>query len=273
VTGTQSPPVDVRALAIRFADLWAVDPHQMVEEIYTPDLAMQSMAKPAPPIRGAHQLHALEDRLAELIPEHRHELVRVLLDGQRAFLETTVVGPTTHEYAQAAVWWTLDGAGKVNDEIGWFDWEHRTTNSIQSRGTVPPDDRRPRGAKAYEQLVRDAVRRWADDPAELVAACTPGCVVDLVGRTSWHGPDAVANAVHAARAAAPGAIVDVLRVLGDGGVAAALVQISAGDRTTRGTVVLTLDADDRITSVRLYVDWSRAGRRDTSTDQRKDQGA
>ena len=56
----------------------------------------------------------------------------------------------------------------------------------------------------------------------------------------------------------PDAIVDVRRVLGEGAVFAALVQITSGGRTTRGTVVLTLDRDDRATSVRVYVDWPRS---------------
>ena len=35
---------DVHTLAIRFADLWAVDHHQMVDEIYAPTIHMESMA-------------------------------------------------------------------------------------------------------------------------------------------------------------------------------------------------------------------------------------
>jgi hypothetical protein len=50
--------VDVRAVAIRFADLWAVDPHQMVEEIYADDIEMENMANPAKVILGSAQLHA-----------------------------------------------------------------------------------------------------------------------------------------------------------------------------------------------------------------------
>lgn len=250
--------VDVRAHAIRFADLWAVDPHQMVDEIYTPSITMHSMAKPGPSINGAAELHALEDRLATLIPEHRHELVRVLVAGTHAFLETTVVAPVTREYAQAAVWWTLDSTGKVSDEIGWFDWDHRTTDSRNSRGTVPPDDRRPRGHDTYELIARQAARRWTQDPNGLADACADGCVVDLIGRRSWHGPHAVEQASAAASLTAPNPSVDVLRVLGEGAVLAALIQVTSHGRTTRGTVVLTLGPDDRVTSVRAYIDWTRA---------------
>jgi hypothetical protein len=256
---------DVRALAIRFADLWAVDPHQMVEEIYAADIRMESMAKPAPPIRGADELHAVEDRLAELIPEHRHELVRVLVDGDRAFLETTIVAPLTNEYAQAALWWTLADDGKVGDEIGWFDWDHRCADSRRSRGHVLPHGARSRERGEYEQLIREAARAWCDDPRALTGRCAPGCSVDLVGRASWTGEGAVADAIDAAVRAAPEAVVEVLEVLGDGCAVAALVTIATGGRTTRGSIVLTLDPDGSATSVRAYVDWNRAISRTTTT--------
>ena len=55
----------------------------------------------------------VEDRLAAMIPEHRHELVRVIVDRDMACLETTIVSPTTHEYAPACVWWWLDDSGKL----------------------------------------------------------------------------------------------------------------------------------------------------------------
>ena len=102
---------DILKLAVRFADLWAVDPHQMADEIYAPSIHMESMAGPTV-IDGIGMLHELEDRLAALIPGHRHELVRVLVAPPAAFLETTVVGPATGEYAQASLWWLVgDPAG------------------------------------------------------------------------------------------------------------------------------------------------------------------
>ena len=105
---------DVHALAIRFADLWAVDHHQMVDEIYAPTIHMESMARLASaPVEGSEQLHALEDRLAALIPQHRHELVRVIAGQRTTCLETMVVGPTTGEYAPACVWWWIGEHGQV----------------------------------------------------------------------------------------------------------------------------------------------------------------
>src|SRR3954463_150990 len=91
-----------------------------------------------PPIETGAELHALEDRLAAMIPEHRHELVRVIAAGRHACLETTVVSPTTGEYAPACVWWWMDRRGQVAEEVGFFDWTRRTMDSRRSHGFVPP---------------------------------------------------------------------------------------------------------------------------------------
>jgi len=44
----------------------------------------------------------------------------------------------------------------------------------------------------------------------------------------------------------------------EGGVIAVLVRLRSHGLSTRGTIVVTLDGDDHIVGVRLYVDWSRA---------------
>ena len=45
---------DLHGLAIRFADLWAVNHHQMVDEIYAPTIHMESMARLASaPVEGS----------------------------------------------------------------------------------------------------------------------------------------------------------------------------------------------------------------------------
>ena len=189
---------DILKLAVRFADLWAVDPHQMADEIYAPSIHMESMAGPTV-IDGIGMLHELEDRLAALIPGHRHELVRVLVAPPAAFLETTVVGPATGEYAQAALWWLVgDPAGpgslsQVADEIGWFQWAHRNTDSVASRGTVPPGDRRCRGgADWYERLVTEAAAALGADAAAAARRYLSADVVAThVGHAEVHGLDAV----------------------------------------------------------------------------------
>lgn len=257
--GTQR--ADILKLAIRFADLWAVDPHQMADETYAPSIHMESMAGPTV-IDGIGMLHELEDRLAALIPGHRHELVRVLVDPPAAFLETTVVGPATGEYAQAALWWLVGGpAGselsQVVDEVGWFQWAHRKADAVASRGTVAPDDRRSRGsADWYAGMVREAAAAFDADAADAAARYLSADVVTThVGHGEMYGLGAVLDGLRRFSAATPRWRAEVSRVIGDGAVAAVLFSLGNGRTRTRGTLVATMDAADTVKSVRLYLDW------------------
>ena len=259
---------DVRALAIRFADLWAVDPHQMVEEIYASDIVMENMANPARVILGSAQLHAVEDELSARIPEHRHELIRVIVDqgagGDVACLETTIVAPLTHEYGPACVWWWIDGTGKVAAEVGWFDWADRSTDSARSHGTVPPNQANggaTRDGARYRRVADEYARCWADDPlgagVEMFAA---DCTFGHVGRGERRGIPALVDSRRALLDELPvaGRSMEVQRVIGEGSCLAMLVTIGDTARFTRGTIVLSLDDDDRIISERTYCDWAKA---------------
>lgn len=220
--------------AIRFADLWATDHHQMVDEIYSPTIHMESMCHlDRRPIETGKDLHQLEDRLAAMIPEHRHELVRVIADDWHACLETTVASPTTVEYAPACLWWWMDRDGLVADEVGFFDWERRTGNSRRSHGTVPPNDGRRRRSAVVDALV-DAL-----ETGDLSKHLAPGCTVEDVGV----GPCELALEP-----------VEVVETVVGGAVFAALVVGRGANRIWRGTVVLTVDADDAVVSVRQYRD-------------------
>jgi predicted SnoaL-like aldol condensation-catalyzing enzyme len=251
-------------LAVRFADLWAVDPHQMADETYAPSIHMESMAG-LTVIDGIGMLHELEDRLARMIPAHRHELVRVLVDPPAAFLETTVVGPATGEYAQAALWWLVgdpalsDRPGQVVDEVGWFQWADRKADSVASRGTVRPDDGRSRGAADwYERLVTEAAAAFDADAAAAASHYLSADVVAThVGHVETHGLDAVLDAIARFLAAGPEWSVEVSRVIGDGAVVAVLFKLGNDRSQTRGTLVATLGAADAVQSIRLYLDWDR----------------
>ena len=254
---------DILKLAIRFADLWAVDPHQMADETYAPSVHMESMAGPTV-IDGIGMLHELEDRLVAMIPRHRHELVRVLVDPPAAFLETTVVGPVTGEYAQAALWWLVGGPGgpgpsQVAEEVGWFQWAHRNADSVASRGTVLPDDRRWRGGTGwYERLVREAAAAFdADAAAAATRYLSADVVATHVGHAEIHGLEAVLDVLHRFSAAGCRWRTEVSRVIGDGAVVAVLFHLGDDRTRTRGTLVATLDAADAVQSVRLYLDWDR----------------
>jgi SnoaL-like protein len=256
--------IDVRAVAIRFADLWAVDPHQMVDEIYAEDIEMENMANPARVVLGSAQLHAVEDRLAEMIPEHRHELIRVIVGEAMACLETTVVAPTTHEYAPACVWWWLDETGKVAAETGWFDWADRSADPMRSHGTVPPSRRAGAAARDpswYTTVAEDYVHTWSHDPVgSALEMFAPGCTFGHVGRNESRGIDALERARRQflEELPMPGRLMELHRVVGEGPALAMLITIGDATRFTRGAVVLTFDSDDLIVSERTYCDWSKA---------------
>ena len=255
---------DVRALAIRFADLWAVDPHQMVDEIYADDIVMENMANPARLILGSSHLHTVEDELAARIPEHRHELIRVIVGDDIACLETTIVAPLTHEYAPACVWWWIDGTGKVVAEVGWFDWADRSCDSARSHGTVPPNRSR-RGAahddSFYTRVADEYALCWSTDPlgcgVEMFAA---DCTFGHVGRSERRGIDALVDSRRESldELALADRSMEVQRVVGEGSCVAMLVVVEDTTRFTRGTIVLTFDDDDRIISERTYCDWDKA---------------
>ena len=255
---------DVRALAIRFADLWAVDPHQMVAEIYADDIAMESMANPARLILGSAQLHAVEDDLASRIPEHRHELIRVIVGDDVACLETTIVAPLTHEYGPACVWWWLDDSGKVAAEVGWFDWADRTTDSARAHGTVPPhrpERAAPRDESRYARVADEYARGWEHDPLGVgLKMFAVDCTFGHVGRGALAGIPALLNSRRELLEdlPVPGRSMEVQRVVGEGSSLAMLITIGDATRFTRGTIVLTLDDDDRIISERTYCDWDKA---------------
>ncbi len=255
--------VDVRAVAIRFADLWAVDPHQMVDEIYADDIVMENMANPARVVLGSTQLHAVEHELAARIPEHRHELIRVIADDGVACLETTVVAPVTHEYAPACVWWWLDETGKVAAEVGWFDWADRSTASMRSHGTVPPNlgVGAPRVDSWYAQMADEYVRRWSHGPlGSALEMFATHCTFGRVGGIESRGIEELARTRQLLldEFPAPGPLMQLHRLVGEGSALAMLVTIGDATRVTRGTVVLTFDSDDLVVSERTYCDWSKA---------------
>ena len=254
---------DVRAIAIRFADLWAVDPHQMVEEIYAEDIAIESMANPARTIKGSAELHAVEDALAARIPEHRHELIRVIVDGTIACMETIVVGPLTGEFAPACVWWWFDESGKVGEEVGWFNWDERNTDSKVTHGTVPPNvvPSPLRDQQWFRHFADRFTELWATDPlGAYLEMFDADCTFGHVGRQEARGLGALGDAELAMLEAVPLAdrSIQVHSTVGEGSVLAILLTIGSATHTTRGTFVLTLDRHAAIVSRREYCDWSRA---------------
>jgi len=154
---------------------------------------------------------------------------------------------------------TPDGVGRVVHEVGWFDWEHRLTDSRRSRGTIPRDDGVDRGRVWYEALGRRLVGAWNADPLAAVHEHLP-----LDATVTWVGFDETNGEIAATRVAAhlgpahDHPEITVIDIIGEGAVVALLCTMARGSRRTRFTAALTLDESDRIASVRLYFDWARA---------------
>jgi hypothetical protein len=207
----------------------------MVEEVYSPAIHMESMCRlDHAPVESGADLHALEDRLYALIPRHRHELVRVIAGRTHACLETTVVSPTTGEFAPACVWWWMGSNGQVDEEVGFFDWERRSTDAALIHGFVPPYDTLPCHASPFVHALRGG---------RLAAVTGPSCVIEDVGKGS---------------AELAFGMVEVQEIVVDGPIVAVLVVGRVPGAVWRGTVVMTMGSDGGLLSVRCYGDPSTA---------------
>ena len=171
----------------------------MADEIYSARVVMENMANPARYITSGAELHAIEDRLAALIPEHRHELIRVIVNGRTACLETTVVAPVSHEYAPACLWWWIDDLGQVGAEVGWFHWDLRNVDTNVSHGTVPSGHVGARGHESDPRLrAEEYAHVWSTDPLGLgLAMFSPQCTTGHVGGVEHTGLDELGDRSHA----------------------------------------------------------------------------
>ncbi len=242
----------------------------MVDEIYSPHIRMERMSDPNRLIDGSEALHSVEDDLAARIPDHRHELIRVIADGPVACLETMIVAPVSTEYAPACVWWWFDADGMVAAEVGWFDWSIRSHDSRAAHGTVPspaPPQQRPPGwarevADRYAAMWTgppgpDTFERYSDE-------CTFGCVgaePERRGRSELARDHAESHSM----IPLPGRHIDIHQVAAEASTVALLVVIGDGARATRGTIILTMDDSDLIVSERRYLDWKLAVDQETLT--------
>jgi hypothetical protein len=139
----------------------------------------------------------------------------------------------------------------VAGEVGWFDWDARSRDSGRSHGVVPRDDGRRRGDARWYQAFAEALAQGlvADPAATGRRLLAPHCTVEFVGEGRCDDLTAAMEPVRwiaVNEVAAAGAVLAVLFTAGD------------GDRVSRGTVVLTLDGQDRIVGLRAYWRWASA---------------
>jgi hypothetical protein len=248
----------------------------MVDEIYSDDIVMESMADPTRVVRGGLELHALEDELTRRVVDHRHELVRVTVAGSTACLETTVVAPRTGEYAPACVWWWVGADAKVAGEVGWFDWADRNTDWRVTHGTIPIDhlagvaDDHLRDQGWYRSFAESFIRTWTTDPlGQHIERFTAECTFGRVGQPEEQGRPALVQAQQTGLEALPLAErwVRLDCVIGEARVVAMLLTVGDAKLATRVTEVLTLDEHDKVVSQRTYGNWSKAVARSVHDDR------
>ena len=133
-------------------------------------------------------------------------------------------------------------------------------------------------ASAYRSLEseplgskRNERRRHVDLVGAVTEHLRPGTIVTRVGFDERTGAATAAALAEHVTTAVPAPSVEVTDVLAEGAVMAVLCTITYDGRRTRGTMVVTFDAQDEIAGVRAYVDWGRAVAIDEPTTARPDE--
>jgi hypothetical protein len=263
-------------LADRWAALWEEDPAQMVEEVYSPDVVVQHAGRgERGRVSGRQALHQAERELKEMIPDHRNEIIRVVenADGS-AVVESVIVGTgggdDGPQSCPACVWWRMDDQGLVVEEIAFYEWGKRRPYSDQARSAIVGGNGRARPSAWYRSMSERLARLWSTDPAAMVSRLyAEDTVVERLGE----GAEAILRGRDSLLAAElsllellpqPQRRMDVLDVKSDRDVMAVRFTIRGSWRGTGpmragpGSVVLTLDDEDKIVSDRIYWHWSRA---------------
>ncbi len=205
-----------------------------------------------------HQRHDLRDpTLGGPLLAHPVHVVRVLQDGDRAAAELVV--DVDGADAPALAFWWLDGRGRITEEMACFDPAQARSlpepmgELVTGTGSLDRDDG---WADAYAERLAFL---WADDVSGFVDDLyAPDCVVEnrmrdapsTHGRVALHGAEARLSE----RFPVGHRTMDVHAAVGDGDALAMLFTITGAGRSARGGIVLTLDADDRIVSDRVYWD-------------------
>jgi hypothetical protein len=259
-------------LAQRWAELWNTDPHRMVEEVYAAQVTLASAGSPDSPIRGRAALHEVEDGLLELIPDHRMEILRVIQQGHVVVVELLIAGTPAGERVRCAspacVWWELDEDGLVLDEFAYFEWERRHPEVGTNAGEIRTGSGVPCSAAFAEEFAARLAGSWSTDPLGMTKDLY---VEDCLVESLYTEPGSALIGQEALEARerhlvdvlpAPYRKMTVRRAIGEGrvlGLQSTLEgRVDGAEPLTawEGSLLLTLDASDRILSSRSYLDWS-----------------
>jgi ketosteroid isomerase-like protein len=268
-----SSAVDLSELAQRWALLWAEDHARMVEEIYAPDVVVEQPDH-GHRVSGRAALHAVEGQLRAAIPDHRNLIVRVLGGDTAAVVESVITGTgkgdTGPQACPACVWWRLDEHGQVVHEVAYWEWTKRRPDDGTAAGTLRTGDGRERPFDWYRSYADRLAELWSTDPVRMVDECyAQDCVMERLGE----GSDGVVHGAAELRTREqelldllprPDRRMRVSDVTAERDVLAIAFTIEGrwrGQGPLRrgpGTLLLTLDEDDRVLSDRIYWHWSRA---------------
>ena len=260
------------ALAQRWAELWNTDPHRMVEEVYAAEVTLASAGSPNSRIRGRAALHEVEDGLLEMIPDHRMEILRAIQQGDVVVVELLIAGTPAGERVRCAspacVWWELDEDGLVLDEVAYFEWERRHPDIGTNAGEIRRGSGAPCNAAFAEEFATRLAGSWSTDPLGTTKDLyAEDCVIEslytepgsaLIGQKALEARERHLLDV----LPLPHRKMTVRRAIAEGRILA--LQSTIEGRVDgmepllawEGSLLLTLDASDRILSSRSYLDWS-----------------
>ncbi len=269
------PDIDIHAFAERWSRLWGESYARMVEECYAPNVELVHAGWGEDGvIRGRDGLLATEERLKRLIPDHENPLVRVVDGDDKVVIESLITGTSPGDASRmacpAVVWWRLDENGLVAHETAYWEWSKRRPDDSTVQGTLRRGDGRRRDHRWYRQFADQLAHLWTTDPLAMVEQLyAADCVLERLG----DGPEGIVTGREALAVAErrllellpmPQRRMQIREVSAADDVLAIAFTIEGSWRGTGprragpGTLLLTLDDQDRITSDRTYWHWSRA---------------
>ncbi len=262
-------PDDRLAFAQRWCELWERDYARMVRECYHDEVELVHAGwGELGRLHGAEALLATEHRLKQLIPDHRNTVLRVVDGHEWTVVESLITGTSPDDPQRmacpAVVWWRFAEDGRISHETAYWEWSRRRPDDGTVQGALPDGAGGPRSTRSAATLAERLAELWTHDPERMVSELyAPDCRFEQLGA----GPDGVLEG-HDALLEAERALLEVLprphrrmtieHVAVDGAVIAVAFTIEGAVRGTTplepspGTVVLTLDEDDRIRSDRAY---------------------
>lgn len=262
-------PTDTAAFAHRWCELWEHDYPQMVRECYHDEVELVHAGwGERGHLHGADALLATEHRLKELIPDHRNTVLRVVNGHDWMVVESLITGTSPGDPERmacpAVVWWRFAEDGRIAHETAYWEWSRRRPDDGTVQGALPDGAGGARSPQFAAALAARLGELWTHDPERMVTELyAADCRFEQLGSGTQgvlEGREALLEAERELLEVLPRPErrMTIERADVDGDVIAVaftiegLVKGSTPLQPSPGTVVLTLDEDDRIRSDRAY---------------------